>query len=167
MVAARRPRPWIAVAACATLIALLAAAAVAPSHLRVKNPAPADPELVFSFKALGAMVEPAPYDPAKDADKPVHMRGRPTEKPHRAPVRVRVTVNGITEERTYLGKGLASDGPALGEWRRPLAAGSNQIEIAIDAGGGIEPALWRGSMDAKPRRLHVITYEPIAGFRVE
>lgn len=166
-VVAPRPRRWLAIPAGAAVIALVTAAALAPSHLRVTNPAPAEPELVVSFKALGAMVEPAPYDPAQDADKPVHMRGRATGKPERSPVRVRITVDGTSEERTFAGKGLSSDGPALGEWRWPLAPGAHAVEIAIATGGDEEPARWHGTIDAQPRRLHVVIYESAAGFRLE
>lgn len=166
-IATGRPARWKTVVAGTALAILIAAATIAPSHLRVTNPAPADPEFVISFKALGDMIEPAPYDPAQDADKPIHMRGRSTEKPHRAPVRVGVTIDGTSEERTFEGKGVSSDGPALGEWRVRLSPGDHQIVVELSTGGAREPQRWQGTIRAEPRRLHVVTYEPAGGFREE
>jgi hypothetical protein len=140
---------------------------VGPSRLRVTNPAPATPEFVFSFKALGERVAAGAIDPAEDLSKPIHMRGRPTEKPHRAAVIVRLTVDGVVEERAYRAKGISRDGPALDEWRRPLSVGAHAITIEVIPGANSAPLRWSGTVDAKSRRLHVITFEPEAGFRAE
>jgi hypothetical protein len=95
------------------------------------------------------------------------MRGRRADKPHRAAVVVRLTVDGVTEERAYRAKGISRDGPALDEWRRPLGVGAHAIAIEVKTGPGSAPVRWSGTVEAQPRRLHVITYEPDAGFRVE
>jgi ferredoxin len=163
----RRRHPLAVATAAGVLAILVAAATIAPSHLRVENPAPSGPEFVFSFKALGDRGQPGTVDPAAEAAKPVHMRGRSTEKPHRAPVTVRVTVDGVTEERTYRAKGISQDGPALAEWRQPLAPGLRGVAIEIVTGPGAPPLRWSGTLIAEPRRLHVVTFEPDAGFRVE
>ena len=162
----RRSRVMAAVAGVG-LAALIGAATVAPSHLRVTNPASSAPELVLSFKALGAMVEPAPLDPAKEAAKPVHMRGRATNKAHRAPVVVRLTIDGEVHERSYAGKGISHDGPAIDEWRVPLAEGEHQVTVEIMPGLGVPALRWSGPIRAVKARLALISYEPASGFIVE
>ncbi len=163
----RRRSPLAAGAAAVVLAVFLAAAAIAPSRLRVANPAPAGPEFVFSFKALGERSESGTVDAAAEAAKPIHMRGRSTAKPHRAPVTVRVTIDGVTREQTYRAKGISQDGPALDEWRQPLAPGPRQIAIEIVTGPGAAPLRWSGTVTAKARRLHVVTFAPDTGFQVE
>jgi len=163
----RRRSPLAAGAVAIVLAVLLAAAAIAPSRLRVANPAPAGPEFVFSFKALGERSESGTVDAAAEAAKPIHMRGRSTAKPHRAPVTVRVTIDGVTREQTYRAKGISQDGPALDEWRQPLAPGPRQIAIEIVPGPAAAPVRWSGTLDAQLRRLHVVTFAPDTGFKVE
>lgn len=162
------PRRPLTVAVAGSLLALvIGIATIAPSRLRVNNPAPAGPEFVFSFKALGERAAVDALDAAADASKPIHMRGRSTEKPDRAPVLVRLTIDGVTQERTYRAKGISRDGPALDEWRQPLAPGAHEIVIELLTGSGTAPLRWSGILQAEPRRLHVVTFEPDAGFRVE
>jgi ferredoxin len=163
----RRRSPLAAGAAASLLAFLLAAATIAPSRLRVANPAPAGPEFVFSFKALGERGDSGIVDAAAEAAKPVHMRGRSTAKPHRAPVVVRVTIDGVTQERTYRAKGISQDGPALDEWRQPLIPGPRHVAIEIVTGPAAAPLRWSGTLDARPRRLHVVTFAPDTGFQVE
>ena len=160
----RRSRVMAAVAGVG-LAALIGAATVAPSHLRVTNPASSAPELVLSFKALGAMVEPAPLDPAKEAAKPVHMRGRATNKAHRAPVVVRLTIDGEVHERSYAGKGISHDGPAIDEWRCPWPRAS--IRSRRDHAGGVPALRGSGPIRAVKARLAPISYAPASGFIVE
>lgn len=144
----------------------LAAAVVAPSHLRVLNPASPEPEFVLSFKALGEMQAPGAIDPIEEAKKPLHMRGRPTEKPHRAPVLVRLTIDGATEERSYRAKGISQDGPVIAQWRVPVSPGRRDVAVEI-ATGGAEPLRWTGSIQATERFVHVVTFDPAEGFRLE
>lgn len=165
--AAGRSGGWKIALGGAVLAMVLAAAVVLPSRLRVTNPAPAGPELVFSFKALGEMVTPTEADPAAEAAKPVHMRGRSTEKPRRAAVVVRVTIDGVTEERSFEAKGIGRDGPAIDEWRRAIAEGAREVAIELSTGPEAEPQRWSGVVQAQARRLHVITFEPGVGFREE
>jgi ferredoxin len=161
-----RPALWRLALAGLVLSAALGAAVVAPSHLRVANPAPSGPEFVFSFKVLGEMQQAGALDPEEEAKKPLHMRGHSTEKPHRAPVVVRVTVDGVTEERTYRAKGISHDGPVIAQWRLPMAAGSHEVSIEVHTGAA-EPLRWRGAIMAMERLMHVVTYDPAEGFRME
>lgn len=160
-------KPFVGALAAVLLGLVMIAATVGPSHLRVRNPASPEPELVFSFKVLGEMQTMDEIDADEDAKKPVHMRGRSTEKPRRQPVRVRITVDGAATERTFTAKGISDDGPAIDEWRMPLAPGERQTVIEIDRGPQSEPLRWSGTIEATPRRLHVITYTPNDGFLLE
>jgi hypothetical protein len=151
----------------ALAMALMAtAAAVAPSHLRVENPASPSPELVVSFKLFGTLLPAGAVDAAAEAAKPVHMRGRTAEKPRRAPVVVRLTVDGVVEERAFAAKGVSHDGPAMGEWRQAWAAGEHDVVVEIFPGGAAPVRRWAGRVRAEPRRLQVITFDE-AGFGIE
>lgn len=168
-------RSPFAVALAGGVVALaVTAATIVPSRLTVANPAPANPEFVFSFKALGARAAAGVIDATADAAKPIHMRGRSTEKPQRAPVIVRLTIDGVTQERSFRAKGVSHDGPALDEWRVPLSVGEHTVVIELVAEAlapGAEPAAtslrWSGTVRAEPRRLHVVTFAPDTGFRIE
>lgn len=149
------------------LAAVIGAATVAPSHLRVANPVSPAPELVLSFRVLGKMVEPPPLDPVKEAAKPVHMRGRVTAKPHRAPVLVRLTIDGRTQERSFAGKGVSHDGPAIDEWREPLAEGERAVTVEFVLGPDVPPLRWSGTLRAVRGRFAVICYDPTTGFIIE
>lgn len=149
------------------LLALLATlAAVAPSHLHVVNPASAEPELVFSFQTFGTLLPAGALDAAAEAAKPVHMRGRATEKPRRAVVVVRLDVDGVVEERTFAAKGVSHDGPAIGEWRRAWSAGEHRVTVEIRPGGDAPAVRWTGQVQAQSRHLQVITFDA-SGFRLE
>jgi ferredoxin len=155
-----------ACAACVMLVAALVTLAVGPSHLRVRNPAPAGPELVFSFKAFGDVTAGTLVDPAEDAGRPVHMRGRALAKPDRADVEVRLWVDGVAAARTFRAKGISRDGPALGAWRLPVEPGARQVAIEVLTGPDAPALRWEGVIDARARRLHVITFDPRTGFIV-
>jgi len=159
--------PFIPAFAGITLGILLIAATVAPSHLKVINPASPQPELIFSFRALGEMQITAELDPDEQAKRPIHMRGRSTEKPRRQPIQVSLTIDGVSQHRSYTAKGIANDGPAIDEWREPLNQGPREITIEINPGPNSETLHWNSTIHAKHRRLHVITYSPNDGFIVE
>jgi ferredoxin len=150
------------------LLATILAATLSLSHLKVANPESAEPELVFSFKALGEREAAPDAGAASDDSKvPIHMRGAPLGKPNRVPVRIRLTVDEATEERSYAAKGISSDGPAIDVWRLPLSPGPHAVTIEVSSGENAEPRRWQGRIVAIERRLHVVTYDPMDGFRVE
>ncbi len=148
-------------------LAAIMTVTIAPSHLRVTNPESLEPEFVFSFKALGQR-EAAPVASTRDESNiPIHMRGRPMGKPNRLPVRVRLTIDGASEERTYAAKGISNDGPAIDVWRRILPPGAHDVTVEVYGEGSSGPQRWQGRIDARPRHLHVLTYDPTDGFRLE
>ncbi len=155
-------RKWTAVLATCVILML---AAIGPSHLTVSNPADPSPQLVFSFRAFGELLNEE-EEQAFDPNRPVHMQGRSTAKPERQPVTVRVTVDGITQEQSYRARGISRDGPAIDELRWPLSIGDRNVEIELIKGPESRQ-YWSGVIEAESRRLHVISYEPATGFRVE
>lgn len=163
----RRRQPFAVALAGGLLALFVGIATIGPSRLLVRNPAPDGPEFVFSFKALGDFAGDAAQDPAADAAKPVHMRGRSTTKPHRSDVIVRLTINGVTQERTYRAKGISRDGPALDEWRQALPPTANAITVEVQTSAQATPLRWSGRIEPEARRFYVVTYEPDAGFQPE
>jgi hypothetical protein len=104
---------------------------------------------------------------SNDADRPVHMRGAPSGKPRRIAVRVRLTIDGISQERSYEAKGISHDGPAIDVWRHELAAGSHTVMIELLTGETDELLRWSGVIESRARHVQVITYDPSTGFRIE
>ena len=161
-------RTWTArrMAALAVVLALLMTVAVGPSHLRVTNPEPVEPELIFSFKVLGEAAIPSAVV-RDESNVPVHMRGAPAGKPVRSPVQVRLAVGDRVEERSFSAKGISHDGPAIDVWRQPLPEGPVTVTITLFTGGTTEPRRWSANLEARPRHLYVVTYDPNEGFRLE
>ncbi len=155
------------VGALALVLAGILGATIGLSHLRVANPEAAGPEFAFSFKVFGKRETAAPAATTTDTSVPVHMRGAPTAKPHREPVRVRLSIDGRDEERVYAAKGISNDGPAIDVWRLPLSPGAHDVEIEVQLGGEAPPLRWSGRVEARDRHLTVVTYDPADGFRVE
>ncbi len=149
------------------LAAIITALVVGPSHLQVANPEPPDPEFVFSFKAFGEIENQFIYDASQDDDRPVHMRGRETRKPTRLPVGVWISVDGEVQEKSFRAKGISRDGPALDQWRFPLQPGPRKVEVRLLKGPTTPIEIWSGTIEALERHLHVLTYEPGSGFRLE
>lgn len=149
------------------LALLLAVLTIWPSHLRVTNPAPSEPEMVLSFRVLGDMMKAQELDEAAQANLPVHMRGLSTAKPQRSPVKITLSVDGKRETRAFLAKGISHDGPTTGEWTMPLTPGSHTVSIEIQRGPESAPEIWSGHVTAKPRHIQVISYTPSDGFRLE
>lgn len=162
------PRRPLARAMASALVHLLPlAAAIAPSHFQVANPAPPDAHFVLSFRAFGE-VEPVEAEvPAEPDNRPVHMRGGSLRKPTRFDVRVRLSVAGKVSERTYRAKGVSRDGPASDIWRVTLPPGEHPVTVEIITGPGQAPLAWSGVSRAVARHSDVLTFEPDQGFRRE
>jgi len=166
-VPAPRPGPLRTILGGVILALLVAAATIGPSHFRVANPAPSNPELVLSFRILGDMMEAQELNEVEQAKLPVHMRGRSTTKPRRAPAEITLTIDGHSETRSFQPKGISHDGPTTGEWILPLTPGPHAVRAEIKRGPESTPEVWSGDINAKPRHIHVITYTPADGFRLE
>ncbi|MCC6415482.1 MAG: cytochrome b N-terminal domain-containing protein [Opitutaceae bacterium] len=163
------PAPWNAArtVACLVLLTAIIALVAGGSHLWVRHPASDEPELVVSFKALGAREANASALSAEQQAKlPVHMRGRSFETAKRVPVELQVTVDGVTgPARRYDAKGVSRDGPAIDVWRRTVPPGRHDVMIKLTDENGTRE--WTTVIEARSRHLSVITYDPAEGFRLE
>jgi ferredoxin/coenzyme F420-reducing hydrogenase delta subunit len=159
--------PWLAGLLLTTVVL---AGVLFVSDAPFRNPAPPEPEFIFTFRANGDWLSGAALalpDPTQDT-RPVHMRTAQPAQRARAPVTVRLVVNGRVEEHVYRAKGFKSDGVSVGELRVPLAAGTHEVAVSIATGGNpaAPPANWSAKIHVRPRRLTVLSYEPGQGFRL-
>jgi ferredoxin len=124
-----RAHSWVRSAVVVAGITIAVSAIVlAVSIAPFRNPAPAGPEFIFTFRAYGEWVAgPATSaaDPAHD-QRPAYMRSAlPTDR-RRSPVIVQLEVDGRLQEHSYRAKGFKSDGASVGEWRELLSPGSTE-----------------------------------------
>jgi ferredoxin/coenzyme F420-reducing hydrogenase delta subunit len=159
--------PWLA---GLLLTSAVLTGVVLVSDAPFRNPASAEPEFVFTFRANGDWLSGAALalpDPTQDT-RPVHMRTAQPAQRGRAPVTVRLVVDGRAEEHTYRAKGLKSDGVAVGELRVPLAAGTHQVAVSLATSGNptAPAATWSAEVQVRPRRLTVLSYDPGQGFQL-
>lgn len=148
----------------AAIVLLLCAAAILPSSINVTNPSYMGPEFVFSFKALGDWAETLEVVPGSQDNLPVHMRGRSLVKQSRSPVTITLNIDGVSQERVFLAKGISNDGPALDQWRERFDAGMHQVSVELDLGEKSGNLIWKGSIDAQDGRIYVVSFDPQAGF---
>jgi len=113
-------------AACATLTWL-------PSDLPYATAASDDPELVISFKHPGVKSETCRKVSAEElASKPLHLRQETVCERSRAPVRLRVIIDGEPRvERSYRPSGLFEDGNSIAVERLTLSPGPHRISVDI------------------------------------
>jgi ferredoxin len=158
---ARSPNRWLAGFAAALLTVVIGAATLLPSDLRFRSPVPDAPVFVFTFRAHGAWLDSAQAAQTAQDNRPVHMRSAQPVKRGRAPVRITLTLDGITQEHLIAPKGLQSDGVSAGELRLPLAPGAHRIEVAVS---GDARRTWTETVTAANGRYHVLAYDSARGF---
>ncbi|MBI2814020.1 MAG: cytochrome b N-terminal domain-containing protein [Opitutae bacterium] len=166
--AGRPLAPW---AAGLVVTVVLLAALLAASDAPFRNPAPAEAEFVFTFRAYGEWISGAAAalpDPAHDT-RPVHMRTAQPARRNRTPVVVRIEVDGRAEERVFQPKGFKSDGASVGEMRVPLTPGAHQVSVSVATRreAGAPARTWSAEVRALPGRLTVLTLEAGGGFQLE
>jgi ferredoxin len=167
-VARSRFMPW-AIGLLATAVMLIALLFISDAPFR--NPAPANAEFVFTFRAYGDWISGAAAalpDPAHDT-RPIHMRTMQPAQRTRSPVTVQVVVDGRAQEQVFRPKGFKSDGFSVGELRVPLTPGSHRVAVSVAT--HIDPAAprqnWTAEVKAVPGRLIVLTLEANRGFELE
>jgi hypothetical protein len=161
-----RVRGWLAGLAITTaVLAVLLAVSVAP----FRHPTAAQPEFLLTFRAFGDWLDATTVSAAAQDNRPVHMRAATHVNRSRAPVVVRLVVDGAAQEQVFRPKGLQSDGASIGELRLPLAPGSHRIAVSIATREGAETPRneWSGEVIVQRGRLVVLAFEPGTGFRVE
>ncbi|MCC6213360.1 MAG: hydrogenase iron-sulfur subunit [Polyangiaceae bacterium] len=124
---AARLGAWAALAVLFTLPLAYA------SRVPYAPPPRTSPELVVSFRHAGSNQERCRDVPAEEnARLPPHMRRPRVCDRGRAPVRLRVEVDGQPAlERTYPPKGLRGDGPSLALETLTVAPGEHEISVAL------------------------------------
>jgi ferredoxin len=160
--------PWV-IGLLATAVALMALLFISDAPFR--NPALADAEFVFTFRAYGDWISgtaAALPDPAHDP-RPVHMRiAQPTQR-MRSPVTVQITVDGRVRDQIFRPKGFKSDGFSVGELRMPLTPGAHRVAVSVAT--HLDPAAprqnWTAEVKAVPGHLIVLTLEANRGFQFE
>jgi len=161
----------------AVLVGLLLTAAVLAGMLGVSdapfsNPAPAEAEFIFTFRALGGRVADATAVTAPadgHDDRPIHMRAMVPAGRARTAVVVSVEVDGRSEQRIFQPKGVKSDGASVGEWRVSLTPGTHRVVVTLASGAGLDAPQqkWAGEVQAIHGRLVVLSFDPAEGFRLE
>jgi len=163
-----RPVTW--------LLGLILTAAVLAGILFVsdgpfRNPASADAEFVFTFRANGEWLSGAAValpDPAHDT-RPIHMRTSQPAERTRSPVTIRLEVDGRAQEHVFRPKGFKSDGASVGELRVPLAPGLHHVAVSVatSTAPAAPPLTWIADIQADTRHLTVLSYELAHGFQLE
>ncbi len=140
---ATRPRRVRRAAGSALLWIALAGATVLGSWIPYGSREPAAPTLVVSFEHAGQVGETVQLLSAQEqAELPVHMRRDRIVERRRAPVRLRVRVDGTEVlAETYAPTGVWADGVSTGIATLPVAAGAHRIDLML--GDSLDPDEWR------------------------
>lgn len=151
--------------------ATLVGGVVAVSEAPYAPPAPTAPELVVTFKHHGEVSEVSRRvsDAEKAATLP-HMRRDVITERRRAPVRLRVSIDGaVVLERALPPSGLWGDGPSVAVERLTVAPGAHLIEVAI--GDEHDEASWRHvaarTLELSAARRSVVRFDRTSGFTWE
>lgn len=148
--------------------AALLAAVVGISQATYVAPSAAGPELVVSFRHAGRSEDRCREVSPEEMEKlPPHMRRAQVCDRGRAPVRLRVEVDGVVVvERPYAASGLAGDGPSIAIETVPLAPGAHDVTIAI--GESHDPSEWtyreHRPVTFEPRGRVVVLFDLATGF---
>lgn len=156
-----RPR---AIAIAAAISILLIGIVVAFSDISVRNPSPAGPELLFSFKTTTAEEQPSTATDQPDPSRPIHMQGRDTSRSRRQDLTVTLTVGEHTTRETFRPKGINRNGPTIGTLRAPLDPGDNAITIVLTT-QDTPPIEWSTTLNGQQRHITVITFDDTHAFK--
>ncbi len=163
-----RPVAWLV---GVLLTAATLAGVLAVSDAPFRNPAPAEAEFIFTFRANGDWLSGAAValpDPAHDP-RPIHMRTAQPADRARSAVTVRLEIDGHAQEHVFRAKGFKSDGASVGELRVPLAPGAHRVAVSLttSTAGDAKPQTWAAEIQTEARHLQVLSYEPAHGFLLE
>jgi len=147
---------------------LLTAASAIPSDLLYVPPFTGEPELLVAMDHTGAKIDQCRELTAEEkASRPAHMQGVPVCERGRAPVRVRVTIDGnVVHSGSYKGLGFWQDGASVAMERLKLKPGSHEVRIEI--GDSADADAWSYSdartLTFESYRRHVVHFERARGF---
>ncbi|MEW6306910.1 MAG: cytochrome b N-terminal domain-containing protein [Verrucomicrobiota bacterium] len=129
----------------------------------------AEPELVVSFNHHGAILQPRKLTQAELDKRLPHMRAQVNVSRERAPVRLRVQVDGRTvSDALYAPKGFSRDGPSIGVTRLPVPAGVHtvRVELADTGDTNVWTRQWTESLEFEDFRTRVVLFDMKKGFTV-
>lgn len=131
-----------ALATTAMLVFTLGGATVATSDLVYAGPPATGPELIVSFKHPGRTSENCrTVTSEENARVPPHMRRDRICERKRAPVRLRVRIDGTTVMvKSFPPRGIHGDEASVALERIPVSAGPHQVTVEI--GDGPDPTEW-------------------------
>lgn len=156
------------VAAGALLAAgLLGAVTVAGTKVAWGVPRPDGAEIVVSFKHPGSVGETCrTLSESEKAALPIHMRRDQVCDRGRAPVRLRVTVDGaVAVERSYAPQGVWGDGNSVAMERVPVAPGAHRVEVAIGETGDADEWTYTDARDVEAGdERRVVLFDRSTGF---
>jgi hypothetical protein len=124
-----------------------------------------------SFKHPGQVSERSREISKEELERtPVHMRRARVYERERAPVRMRVLVDGRTViDRIYPAKGLWHDGNSVAVETIAVPAGAHAVDVAI--GDTHDPHEWNHQiaqrLDFTSERRRVISFDRLSGFVVD
>jgi hypothetical protein len=123
---------------------------------------------VVSIKHVGKAGEHCrTLTPEELAARPVHMRQARECARGRAPVRVRVSVDGqVVQARQLDGSGLFGDGPSIGVITVPVTPGAHAVRVEL--GETHDPAEWthvgERQLDWPEHGRRVVQFDRATGF---
>jgi coenzyme F420-reducing hydrogenase delta subunit/Pyruvate/2-oxoacid:ferredoxin oxidoreductase delta subunit len=167
---ARRPEPGRSLAGVGAVLVALATSALLGVASDWSYAAPAAPgsELVVTFKHPGRRSEVCRTRSAEELERlPVHMRQAEVCERARAPVRLRVSLDGaLAIDEVFEPKGLWNDGSSVAVRALPVAAGERRVRVEI--GDGPDANEWNHrteqlvAFDERTRR--VVAFDRASGF---
>ena len=165
---AKTPRKLVLhIAAAIVLVMSLSAVTFGLSNLPYRTPHSSEPELVVSFNHSGVILDARKLTKEELAKRLPHMRAQVNVTRERAPVRLRLQVDGqIVFDQSFQPKGLSKDGPSIAIARLPMTAG--QHEVRIEMADTIDPNAWTKqwseTVSFESNRTRVILFDTKEGF---
>ncbi len=164
----RLPSRTRAAIAAVTIAATFSVVTAIGSDLAYPSP-PGTPELVVSFFHPGQTGENCrELDPEELAKRPVHMRKAVECERRRAPVRLRITVDGERRANgVFAPAGFAGDGNSLAIERIDMAPGEHHV--VVELGDTLDEQEWNYRTDEmrsfEPHRREVLLFDKERGFQ--
>jgi ferredoxin/coenzyme F420-reducing hydrogenase delta subunit len=154
-------------AAAAVLSLVLGALMFAASNLPYRTPYSPEPELVVSFNHGGAILEARKLTKEELEKRLPHMRAQINVTRERAPVRLRIHVDGqAVFDQSFQPKGFSHDGPSVALVRLPVTLGSHQVrvEMADTADREAWTKQWSETVNFENHRTRVVLFDTKTGF---
>ena len=126
-----------------------------------------EPEFVVSFHHAGAVMEARKLTKEEIDKRLPHMRAQVNVSRQRAPVRLRVRLDGeVALDRSFAAKGLSHDGASVGLVRLPVTPGMRtvRVEIADTADPEVWTRQWSDTVMFETNRARVLLFDTKAGF---